>query len=75
MLGSGGAFAASSVDARVVKLLERVGIFLANGVIVDAHAFALYGNMLGLRWDSETTRTQDIDVATERHVVIGIANR
>jgi len=33
-------------------------VFVANGVIVGSHAFALYGNMLGVRWDSETTRTQ-----------------
>ena len=75
MLISGGAHSASSIDARIFELLERVGVFLANGVIVGSHAFSLYGNMLGVRWDSETTRTQDIDVATVRHVVIGIANR
>jgi hypothetical protein len=75
MLISGGAHPASSIDARLFELLERVGVFLANGVIVGFHAFSLYGNMLGVQWDSETTRTQDIDVGTERHVVIGVANR
>jgi hypothetical protein len=75
MLVSGGAYSVSSIDARIFELLERVGVFLANGVIVGSHAFSLYGNMLGVRWDTETTRTQDIDVATERHLVIGIANR
>jgi hypothetical protein len=75
MLTSGGAYTASGVDARVFELLERVGVFLAKGAIVGSHAYALYGNLLGVRWDSETTRTQDIDVDTERHVVIGIANR
>jgi hypothetical protein len=75
MLISGGAYPASSIDARIFELLERVGVFLANGVIVGSHAFSLYGNMLGVRWDTETTRTQDIDVAAEQHFVIGIANR
>jgi hypothetical protein len=75
MLVSGGAYSVSSIDARIFELLERVGVFLASGVIVGSHAFSLYGNMLGVRWDSETIRTQDIDVATERHVVIGIENR
>jgi hypothetical protein len=75
MLASGGATIMASSDARVFELLERVGVFLANGVVIGSHAFALYGNMLGVRWESETTRTQDIDVAAERHVLIGIANR
>jgi hypothetical protein len=75
MLINGGAHTVSSADARIFELLERVGVFLAQGVIVGSHAFSLYGNMLGVRWESETTRTQDIDVATERHVLIGIGNR
>lgn len=75
MLASGGAQSVSSIDARIFELLERVGVFLAGGVIVGSDAFSLYGNMLGVRWDSETLRTPDIDVAAERHVVIGIADR
>ncbi len=44
-------------------------------MLVGSHAFALYGNMLGVKWRSETTRTQDVDIAAQRHVVIGIADR
>jgi hypothetical protein len=75
MLTSGGAYSVSSTDGRIFELLERAGVFLAKGCLVGSHAFALYGNMLGVRWESETTRTQDVDLATERHVVIGIDNR
>jgi len=75
MLDKGGAHAANSIDARVLELLERTGVFVAGGVIVGSHAFALYGNMLGVSWKSEVTRTQDIDIATERHVVIGIPDK
>jgi hypothetical protein len=75
MLAKGGAHAAGFIDARVFELLERAGVFLAGGVIVGPHAFAIYGNMLGVRWQSETTRTQDIDIASERNIVIGLSDR
>ena len=75
MLVRGGAFSASSVDARVFELLERTGVFLAGGVLVGSHAFVVYGNMLGVRWESEATRTQDVDIAADSHMVIGVPNR
>ena len=72
MLIEGGAGTVSAVEARVFELLERAGVFLAGGVLVGSHAFALYGNMLGVRWASEVTRTQDVDIAAEQHLVIGV---
>jgi len=75
MLVRGGAHSASAIDARVFELLERAGVFLAGGVLVGSHAFALYGNMLGVQWDSETTRTQDVDIAADQHVVVGVPDR
>src|SRR5574341_532714 len=52
MLLSGGAHTVSAAEARVFELLERAGVFLAGGVLVGSHAFAVYGNMLGVQWDS-----------------------
>jgi hypothetical protein len=75
MLISGGANALGSVEARVFEILERAGVFLAGGVLVGSHAFAVLGNMLGIKWASETTRTQDVDIAAEYRVSIGIADR
>jgi hypothetical protein len=57
------------------EVLERAGVFLAGGTVVGSHAFALYGNMLGVRWSSELTRTQDVDLAAEQHVRIGVSDR
>jgi len=74
MLASGNAQISSPIDARVFELLERTGVFLAGGVLVGSHAFAVYGNMLGIRWESETTRTQDVDIAVS-HMVIGVPDR
>lgn len=75
MLISGGAATVSATEARVFEVIERAGVFVAGGVLVGSHAFAVYGNMLGVRWLSETTRTQDVDVAADYRVVIGIRDR
>lgn len=75
MLVAGGAHTIGAVEARLFELLERTGVFLAGGVLVGSHAFAAYGNMLGVRWPSETTRTQDVDIAAETHLVIGVPDR
>ena len=55
--------------------LQQAGVFVVGGVIVGSHAFAMYGNMLGVRWRSETTRTQDVDIASDRHVLIGLTDK
>ncbi len=75
MLVAGGAQSMGAVEARLFELLERTGVFLAGGVLVGSHAFAAYGNMLGVRWKSEATRTQDVDIAAETHLVIGVPDR
>ena len=75
MLVSGGAHTMSAVEARLFELLERAGVFLAGGVLVGSHAFAVYGNMLGVKWASETTRTQDIDIAAAYRLLIGMPDR
>ncbi len=75
MLVSGGAHTVSGVEARLFELLERAGVFLAGGVLVGSHAFAVYGNMLGVKWASETTRTQDVDIAAAYRLLIGMPDR
>jgi hypothetical protein len=75
MLVSGNAHTVSAVEARLFELLERAGVFLAGGVLVGSHAFALYGNMLGVKWASETTRTQDVDIAAAYRLLIGMPDR
>lgn len=75
MLASGGAHGVGGAEARVLELLERVGVFLVGGVLVSSLAFAVYGNMLGVRWDTETTRTEDVDIAGDRHVQIVLSDK
>jgi hypothetical protein len=75
MLVSGGAHTVSAVEARLFELLERTGVFAAGGVLIGSHAFTLYGNMLGVKWESETTRTQDVDLAADYRLIVGVPDR
>lgn len=49
---------------KVLRRLSDYGFFRVGGVLIGTHAFICYGNMLGVRWNSENaSRTQDIDFA------------
>jgi len=65
LLRAGGAMLSDSVSARVLKALSDGGVFLMDGVFVGTHAFLVLGNVLGVRWDGGSIRTQDIDIAAE----------
>lgn len=75
MLVSGDAYTVGSAEARVLEILERAGVFLVGGVLVGSQAFPLYGNMLGAKWRTELTRTQDVDIAGDYRLSIGIEDR
>ena len=47
---------------RIIKRMEEYGYFKAGGVLIGTHAYACYGNMLGVRWAS-SDQTQDVDFA------------
>lgn len=47
---------------RIVQKLSAYGFFKAGGVLVGTHAFAAFGNMLGVRWTSGD-KTLDVDFA------------
>lgn len=72
MLVSGGAFAPGASDGRVLEVLAQSGVFLAGGVLVGSHAFNTYGNMLGVKWDSAAMQTQDMDLASQRHIEVAL---
>lgn len=74
MLISGDAHTVSAAEARLFEILERAGVFLVGGVLVGSHAFAIYGNMLGINWPSKFTQTHDVDIARDNHVALGFRN-
>lgn len=72
MLAKGGAITPMNAEARVLEVLERAGVFLVGGVLVGSHAFSVYGNMLGVRWEREAFMTQDIDIASDHRIEVAI---
>jgi hypothetical protein len=73
MLAAGGAAAETATVAKVLALLAASGVFRLGGVLVGTQAFAQIGNLLGVRFDQQALRTQDIDVAQDRGIGIALA--
>jgi hypothetical protein len=65
LLRAGGALLTDSASARVLRALSDGGVFRLDGVLVGTHAFLALGNVLGVRWDGGSIRTQDIDIDAE----------
>ncbi len=71
MLAAGGAATDSAQIVKVLSLLGESGVFRMGGVLVGTQAFIAFGNMLGVRFEKQSLRTHDVDVAQDR--AIGIA--
>lgn len=71
MLAAGGAATESAAVGKVLLLLADSGVFRLGGVLVGTQAFRIYGNLLGARFEGQSLRTQDVDLAQDR--AIGIA--
>lgn len=67
----GGALSTDAAPARILKAFADAGIFQLGGVLIGTHAFAVMGNLLGVRWAGAYLKTQDIDIAG--HSAIDIA--
>lgn len=72
MLAAGGANLPDSATARVLRALREIGVFRLGGVLVGTQAFLCYGNLLGIKFEGSSLRTQDIDLAHDPSVMIGI---
>ncbi len=57
-----GATVTDAGSARVLRALADAGVFKLGGVLAGTHAFAVLGNVLGVRWTTHA-RTEDIDIA------------
>ncbi|HEV8239616.1 MAG TPA: GSU2403 family nucleotidyltransferase fold protein [Thermoanaerobaculia bacterium] len=73
MLAAGGAKREAAAVTRVLEVLADAGLFQLGAVIVGTQAFTCYENMLGVRFERATTRTQDIDLAQERSIDVALA--
>lgn len=72
MLAAGGAFRERPAVARVLRLLAETGVFRLGGALVGTQAFTAYGNLLGVRCEAASSRTEDIDVAQERDIAVAL---
>lgn len=71
MVRAGGAQPISAAEASVFERLA--GVFRLGAVLVGSHAFAVIGNLLGVRWGEAIVRTADIDIAHDHHIALALA--
>ncbi|MGM0558870.1 MAG: GSU2403 family nucleotidyltransferase fold protein [Myxococcota bacterium] len=72
MLRAGEATTLPAAHARVLEAMEQAGVFIVGGVVVGSHAYAAMANMLGVKWDESTMRTQDVDIAHDYQVHVTV---
>jgi hypothetical protein len=73
MLVAGGAARENAAVTKVLEVLADSGVFRLGGVVVGTQAFTSYGNLLGVRFEHPTTRTQDVDLVQERSIGVALA--
>ena len=71
-LRAGGSLVTDTASSRVLKGLADSGIFKLGAVLIGTHAFIVLGNLLGVKWTGSSLRTQDLDIAGEPSMPIGI---
>ncbi|MDH3688687.1 MAG: GSU2403 family nucleotidyltransferase fold protein [Gammaproteobacteria bacterium] len=74
MLISGGAATVTSAEARVLEMLERVGIFVAGGVLVGTQPWSIYSNILGVSWIPQTQTTPSAQPASHQ-IIVGVPTK
>lgn len=63
MLIAGGVRRETAPVVQILRTFHDSGIFRLGGVLVGTHAFSCYATMLGIRFDEQSVRTADIDIA------------
>ena len=65
---------ATVVGAAEFQVLDRLSpVFRIGGVLVGYHAFAVLGNMLGVKWQEAIVRTEDVDIAHDHRIAVALA--
>jgi hypothetical protein len=73
MLAAGGAVREQSGAGRVLQALAEARVFRLGAVLVGTRAFLSYGNMLGVRFQERSLRTEDVDIAQDPRVAVALA--
>lgn len=72
MLSVGGATMEKGRPAKIIAGMAEAGLFVNGGTLVGSFAFACYGNMLGVSYLSDLSRTEDMDFSVDRRIEVGI---
>ena len=71
-LRGAGAAVTDAASSRVLSALADSGVFKLGGVLAGTNAFIVLGNVLGMRWDGASQRTEDVDVGAARHMEVAV---
>ena len=75
MLAAGGAHIENAAMIRVLELLADAGVFRLGGVLVGTHAFSTTANLLGVRFEHQSLKTQDVDIAQDPAIAVALLDR
>lgn len=65
MLVAGGAARETAAVSKVLQVLGGTGMFRLGAVLVGTQAYSCYANLLGVRFEHGSLRTEDVDIAHE----------
>jgi hypothetical protein len=71
MLLAGGLDGPTPQEGKILRMLERGGLFLAGGVLIGTPAFRTLGAMLGFAWEKQFA-TRDVDIAVDYQLPVAI---
>jgi hypothetical protein len=71
MILAGGLAGPSPQEGRILRMLERGGVFLAGGVLIGTPAFQALGGALGVAWEKQFT-TRDVDIAVDNRLPVAL---
>ncbi len=72
MLASGGLTPETAGIVKVLKILEEAEVFRRGGVLVGTVSYRGLGAALGVELEGASVRTQDVDIAPEPDLVVGL---
>ncbi len=68
---AGGIEGPTPQEGKILRMLERGGVFLAGGVLVGTPAFRVHGPQLGVAWEGQFA-TRDVDIAIENSLPVAV---
>ena len=73
MITAGGVAAESAAIVKVLEILRGAQVFRLGGVLVGTVAYRCLGTALGVRLAASAVRTEDVDIAHEPDLAVGLS--